>query len=530
MSEARRLPGQSILERLGARGIQRPQLGASPGFYERFGLADPWTVEERWIEDNSDSPFYFLSAAPYYARLKAMSREARARRRILDRLEAEPFAVRGFAARMNGGIAAALPARASLSRGFGIPSVDLGSLTSLDPAASASLFFEQQEEEQAPARRASQPYVAATSSRGAWAVRKQLAELAPLARTEPQRRALKRAVEEIELLPEKEQVHAARRIVRRIKGPASRIATAVVERTVEHVDAAPAAVARTRALPHIGKGLRRILGTTPSMATLAQDIAPEPTQSVSVRASRTREVEAVRPSAAPVTVARAVREARAQLQTGRAGPPAEVAELGRTPAAGPVRVPRRRPTARAMARTLAAPTTPSIDIRRGLQASVPAPVATTRVAQVARAAERSQAGVRVDAVGTPFVAPSVTSYVAPQSSVREDAARPVRVRRSRAVREEPSSWLRPGAAEPETVEVARPAARVAARAEAAPRAVRVAGSETASAPLATAIVRVAGNAPIVTPPAARAALRAEPVQRRDVAGRALLSPAPVAHV
>ena len=40
MSDARRIPGQSILARLGARGIQRPSLGASPAFYERFGLAD----------------------------------------------------------------------------------------------------------------------------------------------------------------------------------------------------------------------------------------------------------------------------------------------------------------------------------------------------------------------------------------------------------------------------------------------------------------------------------------------------------
>ena len=53
------------------------------------------------------------------------------------------------------------------------------------------------------------------------------------AKKRAQRKALKRAVEEIQLLPEQEQVHAARRVVRRIKGPASRIAATVVERTVE---------------------------------------------------------------------------------------------------------------------------------------------------------------------------------------------------------------------------------------------------------------------------------------------------------
>ncbi|MCO4748110.1 MAG: hypothetical protein KC912_25170, partial [Proteobacteria bacterium] len=133
MSEARRIPGQSILARLGARGIHRPSLGASPAFYERFGLADPWTVEERWLDEASDSPFAFLSAAPYYARLRSLRKEARARRRLLGRLEAEPLAVRGFAARLTGGVAASLPMRSAGAGRFGLTRVDVDSMQMLDP-------------------------------------------------------------------------------------------------------------------------------------------------------------------------------------------------------------------------------------------------------------------------------------------------------------------------------------------------------------------------------------------------------------
>src|SRR6187399_1498747 len=86
---AHSVPGHSILERLYARGAVRPHIGASSAFYDRLGLADPWTEFRGWTpgEADPDGMFFFLSAAPYYARLKTQrQREWRARRRLLMRL------------------------------------------------------------------------------------------------------------------------------------------------------------------------------------------------------------------------------------------------------------------------------------------------------------------------------------------------------------------------------------------------------------------------------------------------------------
>ena len=86
---ARKFPGQSILERLYARGAVRPAIGVSPSFFERFGLTDPWVDLgdlQSW-DLEGDGFFTFLSAAPYYARLRAQRQRAyRARRRLLNRL------------------------------------------------------------------------------------------------------------------------------------------------------------------------------------------------------------------------------------------------------------------------------------------------------------------------------------------------------------------------------------------------------------------------------------------------------------
>ena len=68
---AHSVPGHSILERLYARGAVRPHIGASSAFYDRLGLSDPWTEFRGWTpnEADPDGMFFFLSAAPYYARL-----------------------------------------------------------------------------------------------------------------------------------------------------------------------------------------------------------------------------------------------------------------------------------------------------------------------------------------------------------------------------------------------------------------------------------------------------------------------------
>ncbi|MCO4744010.1 MAG: hypothetical protein KC912_04430, partial [Proteobacteria bacterium] len=462
--------------------------------------------------------------------------------------EAEPLAVRGFAARLTGGVAASLPMRSAGAGRFGLTRVDVDSMQMLDPQVMAQQVLGEDETEEEETR---QPRAATPSrrSRGAWLVRKQIAELAPLARTATQRRALKRAVEEIELLPESEQTHAARRIVRRIKGPSARIATSVVDRAVERVDMAPAAVARARAIPQVKKGLRRILGSSPAMATLdlearvAEEVQGQ--QPAPSRTSRTAQVERVRPTSARRTVARVVREARSQLQTGRAGPPSDTAStvVDAPIAAGPARPVRRRPTARAMARTLAAPRAAAEDVRRGFAASAPSPIAasapTARPDALRRASARSQAGVRVTSAGAPMVSPSATSYIAarqaaPASSptARQSAApSPIRVRRSRAVQAEPSSWLTPGAVEPteaavESIPVSR---RVSAARSAVSPVARASAVPAPTASVASTLVRRSAS-PSVTPAAARAVLRAEPTLRRDAEGRGLLSPSPVGHV
>ena len=94
------IPGQSLLERLFARGAVRPAVGVSASFFERFGLTDPWldSAQLKFLEEDVDGIYSFLSAAPYYARLRAeRQRGYRSRRRLLERLSlSSPLVGRSF--------------------------------------------------------------------------------------------------------------------------------------------------------------------------------------------------------------------------------------------------------------------------------------------------------------------------------------------------------------------------------------------------------------------------------------------------
>ena len=82
-------PGQSLLERLYSRGAIRPSIGATSSFYQRLGLPDPWLDEGEWSVDHMEEQgmYFFLSAAPYYKRMRDdRQREWRARRRLLTRV------------------------------------------------------------------------------------------------------------------------------------------------------------------------------------------------------------------------------------------------------------------------------------------------------------------------------------------------------------------------------------------------------------------------------------------------------------
>ena len=44
MGKERRIPGEGLAERMGARERRRPRIGMTPAFYARLGLDDPWAI------------------------------------------------------------------------------------------------------------------------------------------------------------------------------------------------------------------------------------------------------------------------------------------------------------------------------------------------------------------------------------------------------------------------------------------------------------------------------------------------------
>lgn len=474
---AHSVPGQSILERLYARGAVRPHIGASSAFYDRFGLPDPWTEFRGWTpaEADPDGMFFFLSAAPYYARLRTQrQRDWRARRRLLMRLsDPMPKLQERSLRRLTGAVTLGVSAADVKPR--------VSQMAWTGDAAMVALVAPPTETAEAtdrPTERLRDRERRRSRRRGddveAVEVLREIVRVA----SGPSRKVLVRVIEEVAALPSEDQVVVARHVTRQLKGPGARLARAAVRDTEEQHEATPVRVAAGRGVPEARRrrGLRPVLASSPSMQTLAFEEPPsvEPAQP----SRRRRETQAPRvPSAASfreVPAATVAREVRTQRVTGRAGPSVDTLT-----AAASAR-PRRRPTE--WAATLARETrkaAPS-DTRYGLDA-VRRPVrrGTARVAlRAVEALYEPRRGAVIAASPTRFLrreadllAPTPTVVDEPSHTrrtlARVEATRP---RRSRLVAASPTSYVQPVGAEEAPVTVA-PAA-TPRRAPSAPPAAR----------------------------------------------------------
>ena len=86
MGSDRRIPGEGLAERMGARERRRPRIGMSPAFYTRLGLEDPWAVAgaPEGGESNAGG-MVFLSSAPFHAMMRKLAAARRRRDRRQER-------------------------------------------------------------------------------------------------------------------------------------------------------------------------------------------------------------------------------------------------------------------------------------------------------------------------------------------------------------------------------------------------------------------------------------------------------------
>ena len=61
MSDTRRVPGQSVMQRLFRRESVRPMFGPNPAFFQRFGLADPYALGPAWDVDSGQDFFFTVN-------------------------------------------------------------------------------------------------------------------------------------------------------------------------------------------------------------------------------------------------------------------------------------------------------------------------------------------------------------------------------------------------------------------------------------------------------------------------------------
>jgi len=236
-----------------------------------------------------------------------------------------------------------------------------------------------------------------------------------------QRRALRRIIEEVAVLPVEEQVVIARQVTRQLRGPAARVAHADVEEAAEDTSRTPIAVASSRASVRLNKGLRPVLTSSPALRTLTFE---EPAPAVEAApVARRRVVRVVAPSAyQEVPQAEVVREVRTQRVTGRAGP-AVVVET----AAASAR-PRRRPTE--WVATLAQGNERSAtrgDSSYGLRSVEP--VVRRRPRGVDRVVARAVVVPAIGTRGETLVTPSATAFLSPRRAALPTTTRVVRMGR-----------------------------------------------------------------------------------------------------
>ena len=327
-------PGKRLVERLERRTARRPRVGLSPAFYARFGLADPWLeLGEGASEQEAKDAFSFVSARPFYQMMRrlALSRWRRERREkrwasrtagvrtaARRRFPGEPQ--RGlhlFGVRTLGMSDMALPepwtppdyvAQGDQPSGAwgtatGTPvRVSRGSSAWISQGGSPARVAEKPErsayEPMAPVRTRRVDALVARSvaperlsvsrsadrpadrvgrrlqqtSTGRDPLRRALAEAAPRLDASSQRK-VDTVLRRTEHLDVHERVVEVRRILRRVAG--ARVVRTVMEESSSAVGARPTEVARGRAAPEKRRrrGLRPILGSSPSMEVLGNEDA-----------------------------------------------------------------------------------------------------------------------------------------------------------------------------------------------------------------------------------------------------------------
>ena len=400
------------MQRLFRRECVRPMFGPNPGFFERFGLADPYSDGPSWNSEMEGSFLTFLTADAYYqdvygvmgARARMLRRgESRTERKVVG----ERLRSKGPAS-LSARVPTLLPALSEDVAGtFLIPDV-LEHGDEVDEAV--SLF----------PRRASTIPVKAAPRRPLQRVMEQPAneeeQLALVMREILN--TLRRGGEYNGLLDRAERLavsnRAVRDVLKSVRPAARRMIRPALDERITQGSASALDVAMTRA-PEAGKtrrGLRRVLDSSPALATLEHPIVEEQSPPVSQR----RTISTVRPSITRTSLgrelplARVLEEARTQQVSGRAGPEDVAVEQ-------PVVRSRRalgRPTERVALRAIAETNLPSdYDLRRGLAATRPAVVRTGHLQNVVS---------RLDVVDPDFTVPRPASIRRAVASVRRRAA------------------------------------------------------------------------------------------------------------
>lgn len=557
MSEnERRIPGERTLNRVLRRGTVRPSVGTPAAFYERFGLADP-LLDAGFVPgaqlSSDDGLFSFLSAEPYYRALRAQAswRSGRARRRLLGRLVAQSDAFAGNTQHANIGRVRSGARRASF---FASAVSSESALTMVERAETREEILESLEAEGwTPGGRSERPAPTRRLRERSRQVSGRVATLldtVEAAAPVTERRRITRIRRQVAQLSETEQVIVVEQLARQVRGPIRRALVVQAEAAGGDVSQRPVAVAQSRAATNTGrsKGLRPVLGSSPSLQTLASPV-PEAQQAEPV--SRLRRVDAPRSETrrgdAAQRASTPARDIRAKRNAGRAGPSAVEADT-----AVPVSAPLRRaeaPTVRVARRVAAVESATFATPLRGTDVVeiVERPAAEQQARIVRRATRRRDASplstspvVRVDEPSerarlfapSPLVArsaPRASERFAservpvaqskanePAAVGRLDAGGPARPSRARATRQVTHDFRLAEPQVPLTAEVAAPSSE-RARPSSSPRASAQRRSVSRSLPTVRAARRLAAvsDAPTVRPgPVVADALRrSAPAQR-----------------
>ena len=333
--------GSRLVQRLESRKARRPRVGLTPAFYARFGLSDPWLdLPSDAGADQADEHFSYLSGKRYYRAMRRLAfsrwrREQRAKRFADKRAGLRTMTRKRFPGeskpRFSWGMALASsdlilpdpvetaqpvegdPNRIGSAGAWAQPKLS-GSTTrtvgwaqqssrptkvvrtaSAEHEATASMLQRstgprhlsvgakrvvtpaRQRSQDRPTERVGRRLSQASASRDP--LQKALDQAAP--RLSPAtRRQVTRVLRRTEVLDEQARVVEVRRALRRVAG--ARVVRQVVEQApISDSSSRPTQVARGRAAPvKRRRGLRPVLGSSPSMAVVAPE-APEPVQSSS---------------------------------------------------------------------------------------------------------------------------------------------------------------------------------------------------------------------------------------------------------